>query len=520
MSFPKTIPTVLAVLSTGLLLAVAVDSARGQCQASELIKHTADDGAAGDRFGFSIAIAGDVVLIGASKSDYVGTDSGSAYVYRYDPSAETWVMEAELVGEDTSAGDRFGSSVAVRGELAVIGARFDNVDGDIDRGSAYVFRFDDDDGVWYQEQKLTHDGGGPNDNLGRSVAIDGDVVVVGAPEEYVGAGEAWVYRFNGSSWETEQKLLAFDGSGNDLFGWSVSISGDAIVVGAWQDDDGGGDSGSAYVYRFDPGSGDWEHQAKLTAADPASDDRFGRSVSISGDVAVIGAYADDDDGSKSGSAYVFRSAAGVWYQEAKLTAHDAAAGDRFGWSVSVSGDVALIGAIRDDEGATNAGAAYTFRFDPDETAWLAEAKLTASDPGADDEFGYACSVGAGVAVVGAWQDDDQGSNSGSVYWIGGQSDCNDNGVLDACDIADGTSQDTDGDGVPDECEGGGPLGDLNCDGVVDFFDIDPFVLAVTDPAAYMAAFPDCDIMNADCNGDDEVDFFDIDCFVALIVGGQ
>ena len=155
------------------------------------------------------------------------------------------------------------------------------------------------------------------------------------------------------------KLTASDGEAFDQFGHAVSVSGNLAVIGARHDDDGGSDSGAAYVYRYDPPSGDWIEQAKLTASDAAADDYFGISVSVSGDLAVIGADQDDDS---SGSAYGYRydSPSGKWIEEAKLTASDAARDDRLGASVSVSGDLAVIGAWGDDDAGRWTGSSNVY----------------------------------------------------------------------------------------------------------------------------------------------------------------
>ena len=158
-----------------------------------------------------------------------------------------------------------------------------------------------------------------------------------------------------STW-VQDKLTAADAARHDQFGYSVSISGDTALVGAYFDDDGYSYSSSAYVFRWDGMS--WAQEAKLTAADTAASDRFGYSVSISGDTALVGAYDDDDGGYGSGSAYVFRWDGTTWAQEAKLTAADAAAGDQFGYSVSISGDTALVSARGDDDAGSASGSAY------------------------------------------------------------------------------------------------------------------------------------------------------------------
>ena len=154
------------------------------------------------------------------------------------------------------------------------------------------------------------------------------------------------------------KLTASDGAAGDLFGFSVSLSGDRALVGARFDDDNGSRSGSAYV--FDLVGTAWSQTAKLTASDGAAVDLFGNSVSLSGDRALVGAPVDDDNGSASGSAYVFDLVGTAWSQTAKLTASDGAAGEQFGWSVSLSGDRALVGAINDDDNGFDSGSAYIF----------------------------------------------------------------------------------------------------------------------------------------------------------------
>ncbi len=265
------------------------------------------------------------------------------------------------------------------------------------------------------EFKILASDGAAGDLFGESVSISGDVAIVGArldDDNGVNSGSAYVFRLVGGSWIEEAKLTASDGAASDLFGFSVSISGDVAIVGAFFDDDNGTDSGSAYVFRHS-GEGVWTQEAKLTASDGAAADRFGISVSISGDVAIVGARLDDDNGSSSGSAYVFRLVGGSWIEEAKLTASDGAAFDRFGISVSISGDVAIVGARLDDDNGSSSGSAYVFRLVGG--SWIEEAKLTASDGAAFDRFGISVSISGDVAIVGAFFDDDNGSSSGSAY---------------------------------------------------------------------------------------------------------
>ena len=257
--------------------------------------------------------------------------------------------------------------------------------------------------------------------FGYSVDIDGDYAVIGAPKHFQDQrGAAYVFHYNGSSWENIAILTASDGDTSDFFGSSVSISGDNVVVGASGNDDAGNGSGSAYV--FTKPSGGWtdmNETAKLTASDADTSDSFGSSVSISGDNIVVGAYGDDENGSYTGSAYVFTKPSGGWNnttETAKLIASDAQEKNYFGSSVGISGDNIVIGAYGDDENGSRSGSAYVFTRPSGGWSNTTEiAKLTASDGYTNDYFGYFVSISGDDIVVGAFRDDDGGSSSGSVY---------------------------------------------------------------------------------------------------------
>ena len=256
------------------------------------------------------------------------------------------VPEFKLTADDGASWDRFGSSVSISGDRVVVGAFGDNSGS----GSAYVFSYNGS--TWTQEAKLTASDAAAGDYFGYAVSISGDRVVVGAYGDDIGSGSAYVFSYDGSTWTQETKLTASDAAGMDYFGWSVSISGDRVVVGAFADDP----AGSAYVFSYD-GNG-WTQEAKLTASDAADGDDFGQSVSISGYTVVVGVSAADTG---SGSAYVFRYDGSDWAEETKLTASDAAAYDHFGYAVSISGDRVVAAALGDDDGGADTGAAYVFR---------------------------------------------------------------------------------------------------------------------------------------------------------------
>jgi FG-GAP repeat len=317
----------------------------------------------------------------------------------------------KLTATGATAGDEFGGSVAVSGDTIVVGARW-NDDAGIDSGSAYVFVRS---GLtWTQQQKLTATDAAAGDRFGGSVAISGDRVVVGAQwdgDAGDASGSAYVFVRSGTTWDEEDKLTATDAAAGDRFGRSVAISEDTVVVGALWDDDAGDASGSAYV--FVRSGTTWPEEDKLAATDAAAGDEFGRSVSVSGNIAVVGAWLDDDAGIDSGSAYVFVRSGTTWTEEDKLIATDGASGDEFGVSVSVSGDTAVVGAPHNDSPAFRSGSAYVFVRSG--TTWTEEDKLAATDGASDDHFGESVAVSGDTVVVGAPFHEATGYHQGSAY---------------------------------------------------------------------------------------------------------
>jgi hypothetical protein len=376
---------------------------------TEDFKLVASNGEMGDEFGYSVAVSGSLAVIGARYNDSTAYIAGAAYIFRFDGS--TWTEEAQLLASDGYEHDELGYSVASSGDVVVVGAVMNDELG-YNVGAAYVYRYDGTS--WVEEAKLMASDGDVGDYFGYSVSISNDVALIGAPfdEHDAGdAGSAYLFRYNGTSWVEEAKLTASDASTMDGFGISVSISGNSAVIGADYDNEMGDRSGSAYVFRYNGIS--WGEEAKLYASDGAANDNFGRSVSISGKVVLIGSYFDDDSGDQSGSAYIFRYGGSSWGEETKLLASDGHTNQRFGRSVSISGDRAVVGAFMDDDNGNRSGSAYQFEYNGG--TWNQKAKLLASDGAADDYFGMAVGISGDIAVVGAYQDDDQGINSGSTY---------------------------------------------------------------------------------------------------------
>jgi hypothetical protein len=299
---------------------------------------TLNDAAADDFFGNSVSISGDTLVVCAPGKDvYIG----AAYVFMR--SGTIWSQQAELTASDAAADDFFGNSVSISGDTAVVG---DSAK-DSNKGAAYVFMRSGTN--WSQQAELTASDAAANDWFGNSVSISGDTLVVGAQKKDSRKGAAYVFARSGTIWSQQAELTASDAAANDFFGYSVSVNGDTLVVGAQNKDSS---KGAAYVFAR---SGTiWSQQAELTLSDAAVNDFFGGSASISGNTLVVSTYGKD---SNKGAAYVFARSGTIWSQQVELTASDAAAKDWFGNSVSISGDTAVVG---DSEKDSNKGAAYIY----------------------------------------------------------------------------------------------------------------------------------------------------------------
>ncbi|MCJ7776913.1 MAG: FG-GAP repeat protein [Sedimentisphaerales bacterium] len=365
-------------------------------------KLTASDGAAEDWFGRSVCISGDYAIVGACYGDGNVANSGSVYIFRWDGTG--WVQQQKLTASDGATSDSFGYSVSISGDYAIVGAIYDDDKG-YNSGSAYIFKRNGES--WSQQAKLLASDGAAEDYFGGSVSISGDYAIVGACWDDIYKGSAYIFKRDGTGWSQQQKLTASDGAAEDYFGCSVSISGDKIIVGAYGDNFS---RGSAYIFKREGES--WVPQQKLLASDGDDEDSFGISVSISGDYAIVGACQDTDKLEIwSGSAYIFKRNGETWSQQAKLLASDGAVADYFGCSVSISADLAIVGAWQ--YYSSGIGKAYIFRRDS--TGWVQQQKLLASDGAVEDWFSYSVYISGDYAIIGAYADDDSGNNSGSAY---------------------------------------------------------------------------------------------------------
>ena len=443
------------------MLGSGASVASAQCQGNELVKLTAADASVGDKFGRSTCLDGETMVVGA-----YGVENETGAVYVFTGSGPDWAQQAKLTADDGELSDRFGWSVAISAETIVVGTMYDDDLGG-NAGAAYVYVRSGD--TWTCEAKLLADDGEAVDKFGDAVSIDGDTIVIGATGDDDGAdqaGAAYVFVRSGGTWTQQAKLVHDDPTKWDEFGTSVAIEGDLVAIGSIGDDDEGDCAGA--VYMFERSGTVWTQRAKLTASDGASSDNFGASVTLRGDSLIVGSPGDDDMGPTSGSAYVFTQAGESWKQEAKLVASDGSDNAQLGAAVSLIGDIAVVGA-GNETNPLGIGAGSAYVFVRSRRGWSEAAKLLASDGDECDSAGSSVCLSGDTAVMAARNDDDGGENSGSVYVFRGMDDCNGNGELDLCDIVDGTSLDEDGDGVPDECQV--CPADINGDGVVDVLDL-------------------------------------------------
>jgi len=371
----------------------------------------AADGTANDLFGCSVAVAGDVLVVGVSNRN-------AAYVFeRNQNGANGWGSVRKLTGPD-GTDSAFGSSVAANGDVIVVGAPHASDD----RGAAYIFeRNHGGTNAWGQAVKQTNVW---SINFGEAVAVEGDVVVVGNVFDLEStAGAAYVFERNAGgagAWGEVAKLMPVNGPPYDQLGTAVAVGGDVIVIGLkWAQVDGNAMQGSAFVFeRNSGGTNAWGKVRQLTASDGAGYDQFGISVAVAGDTIVVGASWQNI---MQGAAYLYERNAGganAWDQTRKLTAPDGFYYEEFGASVAAAGDVIVAGFPLDEvSGATNRGSACVFERNLGGTnAWGCVGKLTASDGAPSDLFGSAVAAGGDLIAVGAPGHAVGGStNQGGVY---------------------------------------------------------------------------------------------------------
>ena len=430
----------MRIFTLFVLGAIVLGSAAQADVRFERFKLIPNDGAAGDRFGCSVAIAGEYIVVGSPNDDVNGTSSGCAFVF----DAVTGQQVLELLPDDGAAQASFGWAVDISGTVAIVGAE-GQADNGLNAGAVYLF----DVQTGSQLAKFLPVDGAAGDVFGRAVALDGSMAIIGSCwHDDAGNNSGAAYLFDAVLFQQLDELHPLIAVPGDQFGFSVDLSGTVAVVSSMRLDH----SGSTYL--FDSTTG--EQVLELVPENGMPTDQFGYDVAIDGPLVVVGARADDTNGLWSGAAYLFDVMTGD--QVFKLFASDGAANDQFASSVDIGGDIVLIGAPSDDDNGYGSGSAFLFNA----TSGQQVAKLLPSDGMPGDAFGGAVDVDGSRAVIGADRDDPAGGESGSAYVFN----------VDLCPA------DLDGDGVVDSEDlvtvitaWGTSAGDVTDDGMTDTADL-------------------------------------------------
>ena len=381
----------------------------------EVAKLLASDGALDDRFGYSVDIDGDTVVVGAFQHDHQGEDSGAAYVFVRD--GDTWIEQAELLPSDGVTGDQAGlNQIAVEGDTILLGALLHD-DGVEDAGTVYVF--ERNGGTWVETGRLHANDRQPGDQFGITVDLDGNTAIVGANGDLHPdgtQGSVYVFVRNGNNWTQQAKLVGseIDVPFPGFAAWGISIDGDTIAVGAPTTKEQGIESGVTYVYVRDGST--WTQQTRLLPPDGKTRDQFGGSTPLDHDTLAVSASRGHDSRTEPGSVYIYTRSGGIWTQQTKLFASDGFVGDVFGQTIAIEGNKLIIGSPQFPERGKGPGAVYIFQRDG--AVWMEREKLLSSDGKLGDDFGLNLAMEGGTVVVGApaqHPNDPTGKDTGSAY---------------------------------------------------------------------------------------------------------
>jgi len=410
-------PPALEICYDNTWTPVSMGGGNNSSLGTEDAKLIASDAAANDNFGNDVAIDGNTAIVGAyAENGGPGSGMGAAYIFV--KSGGTWVQQQKLTASDAAAGAYFGWSVDISGDSVVVGARADSGSA-LAAGAAYVFTRSG--GVWTQQQKLIPSDVVSVQYSGYNVSIDDDTVAVAAPGDNGGSGAnsgaVYVYTRSGVTWTQQQKLKASDAAASDFLGTraGLDLAGDTIIAGAEASDAAGLNSGAVYV--FTRSGGVWSQQQKFVGSDTEPNDAFGGAVAIDGNTAAITARLDDDVANNSGAVYIFNRSGSVWTQSAKLKADDADDSDLMGTNgIAIAGNIVLVGVNGDDDGGSATGSAYVFKNT--DGSWEQIFKLNASDPQVSNSFGASVGLSEDTGVIGASYGDDNVTpilNTGAAY---------------------------------------------------------------------------------------------------------
>jgi len=371
-------------------------------------KITACDAAASDYFGHSTDVYEEWAVVGATRDDFYGNDSGSAHVYKL--GVNGWELSQKLIPSIGEATDYFGRTVAIYDNTILVSATRNSLIG-YQTGAVFVFEFNGE--YWEETQVLAPSDLIANEHFGIALDLNGNNLVVGAYDDDNGnaSGSVRVYEKVSGTWQLSTKIISSDGSSGDRFGSSVAISEDGIiVVGAGYDDDTAGNSGSAYIYN--KSGSDWNEQ-KIVAFDANYNDYFGYDVAIDSNIVIVGAYYDTDTYSRQGSVYFFTEVGGVWQEDGKIYAPNPNSNDNFGISVDIDYEYIIVGASESDSLFSNAGITYIYGMD--DSNWQHINTIVASDGDYGDKFGYSVGISDYRAIVSSIHNDAVDTNSGAAY---------------------------------------------------------------------------------------------------------
>ncbi len=383
------------------LLSLLAATATGQwaSQQSARIAPSPNDLAVGDEFGRAIDIEGSTLVVGAHGYDPVGGAPNDGAVWIWTLGSGGWTQGAQLLST-THSGDQFGHSVSLSGDTLAIGAPFESFSSMSKPGAVYVFTRNA--GVWSLEARLVAGDFAPVDRFGWSVALEGDTLAVGAPnDDHPGGldhGSAYVFTRTSGVWTQQAKLLASDGATSDLFGSSIALSGDRVLVGAPQKD-GPGISNRGSAYLFERAGATWSEVVKFEPADGAASDKFGTAVALDADTAAIGAPGNDAAGLEAGAAYVYFGASGAWSLQQKLTDSGVIFVDLFGSALALEGDRLVVGLPGNNVPSTGAGAAQFFTRAG--STWVGHFDMIGSETSFIDRLGSAVAISGDFVAAGA-----------------------------------------------------------------------------------------------------------------------
>ena len=380
----------------------------------EELKVISGDDFSNDYYGRAVDIHGRYAIVGSSNTGAENEETGAARIYRR--VGDAWVEQADLRPSAGTAGDGFGTSVAIYGDYAVVGASWEDTNGD-GAGRVYVFRRTTAD-TWEEHSQFTASGISENDNFGSSVDINGNYIVVGAERKgsgHTGTGAAYVYRLQSSVWVEDTELQPESGQDYRYIGQNVAIDGEDIIVSATRRIDGGGYHGVAFTYHLQNDQ-TWAREATLTSSRPASAAYFAYSTAIHHGTAVVGAVVEE--GEPGNGVFVYeRSAQGDWSEQAFIGPPPTSlpSNGGFGISVGIHGDDLIIGDNSHDTNEYYAGAAYTYhRIGTD---WVNTKTLLASDRQHSEQFGVSVALGDEYALIGAYADESDRQIMGSAYFF-------------------------------------------------------------------------------------------------------